>query len=299
MPKAKPSQRALNKDVTLSFGFVNIPVNIFGGTDSNHGIERHQYLPVKTGTQKVTKDDGTEVEVDVFEDHPVGRGEIDKTTGELLDYSQKAQVVKKIETEYGPVYVEDHEIEKLFTLEPDTLKITTFQPQHLFTQGNYPPKTVMQVEPTKMTTGKSKGSYNAANLKAYATLLKAMREEGVVAVGELTTRGTPKPVVLTPDGLLWQVWHTDAVREQRELPEVDLVDAEVKMLGQFIQTMKSTEILDLSDTRSELIQNFANEKAEAGDFSKTADTYTGPKAAEADSNFLAMLQASIDAAKAS
>ena len=299
MPKAKPSTRALNKDVTLSFGLVSFPVNIFTGTVSDHGISRHEYLPVKTGTQTITKDDGTTEEVDVFEDHPVGRGAIDKVTGELLDFDEKARVVKKIETEYGPVYVEDSEIEQLFTLEPDTLKITTFQPQHLFTQGNYLPETVMQIEPTKLSTGKNKGTYQAAGLKLYSTLLKAMREEGVVALGELTTRGKPKPVVLTPDGLLWKVWHTDAVREQRELPQADLVDAEVQMMCQLVNALKTTEVQDLTDVRSELIQNFANEKAEAGDFGKPVDTYAGPKPAEASSDLLAMLQASVDAAKAS
>lgn len=283
MPKAKPSQRALNKDVTLSFGLVNIPINLFTGTVSDHGISRHEYLPVEEDGQIV--------------DHPVGRGPIDKVTGALLTEEEKTKVVKKITTEYGPVFVEDSEIEKLFTLEPDTLKIKTFQPQHLFTQGNYLPKTVMQIEPTK-TSGKNKG-YSAAGLKLFGTLLKAMREEGVVALGELTTRGTPKPVVLTPDGLLWQVWHTDAVREQRELPEVDLVEAEVKMMGSLINAMKSTDVQDLSDVRSDLIQNFANEKAEAGDFSVPADTYAGPKAVEPDNDLLAMLQASVDAAKAS
>lgn len=284
MPKAKPSARALNKDVTLTFGLVSIPINIFSGTVSDAGITRHEYLPVTEGDKTV--------------DHPVGRGQIDKVTGELLTPEQRDQVVKKVETEYGPVYVEDSEIEKLFTLEPDTFKVKTFQPQHLFHQGNYLPKTVMQIEPTQTGTGKKKG-YNQATLKLFHTLLKAMRDEGVVAVGELTTRGTPKPVVLTPDGLLWQVWHTDSVREQRELPEADLVDAEVKMMGSLIEAMKTTEVQDLSDVRSELIQNFANEKAEAGDFDKVADTYAGPQAAEPSADLLSMLQASIDAAKAS
>ena len=284
MPKAAPSSRALNKGVTLNFGLISIPLDIYSGTVSDAGVTRHEYLPVDKG-------DGT------FEDHPVGRGQIDKVTGDLLTPEQRGQIVKKIETEYGPVYVEDSEIEKLFTLEPDTLKVLTFQPQHLFHQGNYLPKTVMQVEPAKTGTGKKK-AVNPINLKVFGTLLKAMREEGVIAVGELTTRGVPKPVILTPDGLLWQVWHTDAVREQRVMPEVDLVDAEVQGMGLLIQAMKTTEVRDLSDTRSELIQNFADEKAAAGDFAKPVDTYQPAAPAEASPDLLAMLAASVEAAKA-
>lgn len=287
MPKAAFSTRTLHKDITLSFGLVNIPINVFTGTVSSSsgdvGVSRHEYLPVE-------KEDGT------TEDHPVGRGAVDKVTGALLGPDEIAKVVKKIDTEYGPVYIEDAEIEKLFTLEPDTLKIHTFQPQHLFHQGHYVPKSLMFVEPNKTGTGKKKG-FNAATLKLFGTLLKAMREEGVIAVGELTTRGVPKPVVLTPDGALWQVWHTDALREQRELPEFDLNPAEVTMMGSLINAMKSTEPRDVSDVRSELIRNFATEKAEAGDFEKPVDTYAPKGAVEAAPDLMAMLAASVEAAK--
>lgn len=290
MPKAAPSGRALNKDITLTFGLVNIPINLYSGTVSEAGVTRHEYLPV---TKEVTKDDGTVEKV--TEDHPIGRGPVDKTTGELLTLDQRAQVVKKIETEYGPVWVEDSEIEALFKLEPDTLKIKTFQPQHLFYQGNYVPKTLTFIEPIQSGSGKKKG-YNAAAVKTLTTLFDAMRAEGVVAVGELTTRGVPKPVILTAEGICWQVWHTDSLREQRDLPEAETVPAEVTMMGNFISTMKSTEILDLSDERSALIQNFADEKAEQGDFTKPVDTYAANKPAEA-TDLMALLAASVEAAK--
>lgn len=282
MPKAGPSTRALNKDITLSFGLVNIPVNIFSGTVSDAGVTRHEYLPV-------VNDQG------VTEDHPVGRGSIDKVTGELLTPDQKAEVVKKIDTEYGPVWVEDGEIEALFTLEADTLKVKTFQPQHLFYQGHYVPERQMFIEPIQTGTGKKKG-YNASTLKLFHTLLEAMRADGVVAIGELTTRGVPKPVVLTPDGVLWQVWHTDSLREQRELPEAETNPAEVAMMGNLIAAMKSTDVLDLSDERSALIQNFADEKAANGDFSKPVDTYA-PAPAKESNDLLSMLAASVEAAK--
>lgn len=306
MPKAPASSRS-SGHVTLSFGLVNIPITLYAGTVSTqaHGVERHEYLPVKVGTKKVKDEDvssptyGQEIEVDEYEDHLIGRGQTDKSTGELLTPDQKAQVTKKIETEYGPVYVEDHEIEQLFTLEPDTFKVHEFEPLALFNTGrNYIPKNLMYCEPSKSGSG-SKKAYIPAALKLFSTLLKAMREEGVIAVGELTTRGVPKPAVLTPDGTLWLVYHTDALREQRELPEVDLVDAEVTMMGTLIQALTKTEPADLSDVRSELIQNFANEKAAAGDFGKTADNYQASAPAEPSLDLMAMLAASVEQAKAS
>lgn len=65
-----------------------------------------------TRTKFVVTEDG---------DHPVGRGQVHKTTGKLLEPG--GQVVKKIATEYGPVRVEDHEIEALFSLTPDSLVV--------------------------------------------------------------------------------------------------------------------------------------------------------------------------------
>lgn len=285
MPKAPASGRS-SGHVTLSFGLVNIPITLYSGTVSAHGVERHEYLPEEQA-------DGSVV------DHLIGRGLINKTTGELLTIDERAQVVKKIETEYGAVFVEDQEVEALFTLDTDTFKVTGFQPQALFATGQYTPKTKMFIEPSKTGTGKKKG-ISPTTLKLFGTLLKGMREEGVVAVGELTTRGVPKPAILTPDGVLWLVWHTDATREQRELPEADLVDAEVQMLRTLIGTMTTTEVIDLSDTRSELIQNFADEKAAAGDFGTPGtDTYVAATPAEPQVDLLAMLAASVEQAKAS
>jgi len=287
MPKAPPSTRASNH-ITLSFGMFSAPVSVYTGTVSDHGFTRHEYLPVET-----TNGNGEKVTVD----HSVGRGKIDKETGELLDSDQLARVQRKIETEYGPVYVEDDEVEKLFTVEANTLKITEFQPQHLFTQGNYVPEKLSFLEPTKVGSGKKKGPSPAA-IKLLNTLYKAMREEGVVAIGELTTRGLPKPVILTPDGKVYQVWHTDALREQRDLPEFDCVPGEVAMTRTFIQALTTTEVADLTDERSALIQSFADEKAAAGDFDKSEDTYVAPAVEEPSVDFAAMMQASIDAAKA-
>lgn len=279
MPKAKPSTRSAGH-VTLVFGLVNIPVTLYGGIVSAHGLERHEYVPSVDGT----------------EEHLVGRGKTDKVTGELLTIDQSLAITTKVETEYGAVFVADHEIEGLFSLEADTLKIKAFQPQAIFRQGNYVPKKLEYVEPSKSGTGAKKG-YMAVAVKLLGTLFEAMREEGMVAIGELTTRGVPKPVVLTPTGELWHVYHTDAVREQRELPEFQTIEAEVTMMRQLVSTLKTDEVLDLTDERSALIQEFADNKAAAGDFAKPeGDDYTPSTPTEPQVDLMALLAASVEQA---
>lgn len=307
MPKSPPSGRALNNVINMTIEGIPVPVRLFSGLNKSDGPERHQYLPVpvlgedgepKTQTIEVEVDgEKTEKEVPVVNNIRVGQIKSNRDTKEPLNDDQIAQIESKTETEFGPVYIEDHELEQLFTLKANSLEIFTFQPQHLFHQGNYVPNNIMYIEPQVSGSGKSKAPMEFS-VQMLATLFKAMREEGVVAVGELTTRGVPKPVVLTADGALWQVYHTNEVREQRPQAEVVLVEAEVDMMRTLIDQIRTTEVFDLTDERSTLIQDFAEKKAKAGDFGRPdADTYVAPEPKEPSVNLLAMLAASVENAK--
>lgn len=305
MPKAAPSTRSAG-NVNLTFNLVNIAVTLYTGTVSQHGLTRKEFHPVPVMeadgvTQKtieVTRDDGTKETLPVVEDHPVGRGLIDKITGDLI--ADQSNVVRKILTEYGPVYVEDHEIEDLFSITPDSVVVKKFQPLFLFHQGHYVPKTLQHVQPRVTGTGRKKGPDPVAT-KLLLTMLKGMREESSLAVVDITTRGIPKPGILLPDGTLWHIWHTDALREQRELPEpsasLPVVDAEVTMFRTLIKTMWSEEPLDLSDERSALIQAFADEKAALGDFGKPKEVEVTAPAPAAAPDLMALLAASVEQAK--
>lgn len=280
MPKANPSGRS-SGNVTLSFGMVSVLTTLYGGTVADHGITRNEFVVTPDG------------------DHPVGRGQTDKVTGELLEPG--AEIVKKIKTEYGPVYVEDSEIEALFQLTPDTLVVKEFQPQHVFEQGAYVPKSLLYLEPRKTGSGAKKGPDPIAT-KILTTLLRAMKAQNAIAVCELTTRGVPKPAVLMPDGRLWLTYYADATREQRELPEPHpsqpVLDAEVDQMSLFIKAMWSETALDFTDERSAAIQALADKKAAAGDFAKPdeAEVVAAPAAPVVD--LMAMLNASVEAAKA-
>lgn len=302
MSKSAPSTRATDHS-TFCFGLVNIPVSIFSGTDSKSGIQRKQFLSVPVmeedgETQKVetvTLEDGTTEERPVFEDHPVGKQDYDKMTGEPVPY---AEVQRKIETEYGYVYVEDGEIEKLFEITPRTLRVIAFQPQHLFFQGNYVPKSISFVEASKIAgKGRTKVD-NPAGQKALAMVFKAMREEGAMALCELTSRGVPKPAILMPDGTLWMLYNTDDLREQRPLPEIEVEDALVAQGRMLMKALWDDTVQDLTDKRAALIQAFADEKARAGDFGRAPETEEPEMQAVDSSDLMAMLAASVEQAKA-
>lgn len=285
MPKAAPSGRAANKvNLVLHVPIpgtdavfpMNIPVSLFTGTVSDHGITRSSFIPVPDG-----------------EDHEAGQRWYDKVT---LDNVEYGEIVKKIHTEHGPVYVEDHEVEKLFSITPDTITVKTFQPLHMFHQGHYVPKSLQFLEPQVTGTGKKKGPDTNA-IKVLNTLYAAMRKEGVCALLEVTTRGVPKPAILTPDGVLWFVYHTDALREQRELPEYDVQDGELSAFTTMIQKNHSTEVQDLTDERSALIQAFADEKAAEGDFGKPEAPAASAETKPAPDDLMALLMASVEQAE--
>jgi non-homologous end joining protein Ku len=291
---------------------VNIPVDVWSGTVNDHGISRKQFVSVPVMETVPDPDDPTKtIEVQktddegnlLFEDHPVGVKPYDKETGEDVD---RSQIVKKIATEYGFVYVEDQEIERLFEISPRSLRVIGFQPLHLFYRGNYVPKGLAFLEPSKLAVGKKKVP-NKAAAKSLTMLLTAMREESALAVIEYTNRGTPQPAILLPDGTLWAVYFTEELREQRELPEVPVAENEVAMGRTFIKAMWTTDPMDLEDKRTALIQAFADEKAAAGDFGRpevdedveeVQDEGTSDLAAALAAS-LAMLQAEQDAKKAS
>lgn len=302
MPKAKPSPRAY-EHALLSFGLINVPVSVFNGVVSDHGIKRSEFVtvpvmdeeidPVTGETKKVPRLDADGNQV--YEDHPVGRMAKDKITGEPIEPG--TPVVRKVATEYGFVEVADHEIEHLFQLEPKTLTIKAFQPRHLFDQGHYVPRSLYYVEAAKLKVGTKKMD-NLKAQQALALLLGAMAQENAIAVVEFTTHGQPKPAIMLPDGTLWLVYHTDALREQRPMPEFELAEAVLEQGRMLIKQSWSEQPLDLTDQRSALIQAFADEKAAAGDFGSAPAPQVETDVETVDgTDLLAMLTASVQQAQ--
>lgn len=273
MPRAPKPTRTYGK-AHLSMGMVNFPIDTYNAKVSDHGVSRKQFA----------KDTG----------NPVAYKKVDSVTDKALGTED---IASKIVTEYGAVEVADHEIETLFSITPDTIKVLEFQPQHLFAMGHYVPKGLLYVAPGKSEVGKKK-QVLPGTLEAYSIFMAAMRVRGLMAIVEFTNRGTPKPGILLPNGNLWLLLHTDEIREPLTPDLLEVPDEIANAAAdQFFAGQISTTVRDLTDERSALILAFADEKAKAGNFGAAPAPEVAAPAAPAG-GLMAALQASIDAARA-
>lgn len=274
MPRASKPTRTYGR-AQLSMGMVTFPIDTYNAKVSDFGIERKQF----------SKDTG----------NPVAYRKVDAVTGDPL---RQDQIVSKTSTEYGFVHITDSEIETLFSLTPDTIKVLEFEPQHLFTMGHYIPKGLLYTAPGKSEVG-SKKKVLPGTLEAYSVFMAAMKVRALMAVVEFTNRGIPKPGILLPNGSLWLIHHTDEIREPLT-PDLLEVDDEIANAAadQFFAGLVSHSVRDLSDERSALIQDFANKKAKAGNFDVSEEQTVVAEAKAPVGGLMESLRASVEAAKA-
>lgn len=255
---------------------IEIELAVYNQIVSEHGVTRNQFT---------------------VDGHPVGSAPVDKVTGEIIE---RSVIVKKIATSNGPVFVEDSEMEELFSVSPNTMTVKGYQPIDLFGTA-YVPHSPLAIEPAKKKVG-TKKVVNETSTQVLAGLLDAMRVENVCAVCEITTRGVPKPCVLLPDGTLWLVRSDDELREPRpsfqDTVPAEVIEAVRNQLVPFIQANTTTEPMDLTDVRSAAIMEYAEEKAAKGDFGAPRDTGDVVEVRESSStnDLMALLSASITAA---
>lgn len=272
MTRSPASTRAYEK-ATLTCGLLSVPISVFTATANDVGIKRNQFTA---------------------EGHPVGNAAIDKITNEMID---RADIVKKIATEKGPVFVEDYEIEALLDVSPKSIVIKGFQPRTLLGTA-YVTKSPYFIEVTPTTVGKKKVE-NKAGQQALAVILAAMAEEDAIALVEFTTRGVPKPAVLLPDGSMWCVYFDSELREQRPMPEVELSEQLLEQGRAFVKMLWNDEPEELTDERSARIQELADSKAAAGNFEPSDDEPAVAEDVTPDEpvDLMALLSASVEAAK--
>lgn len=279
--------------VTLTLGLMSVPVTLYNRT-VEYKTKRGQFVTIPD-------EDG------VAHDYRVGRQNVakDPDTSEIIERDGQPivvandQVEYKYATEYGYVFVTDDEIEKLLSIEPKSAKITAFQPMSLWHSGAYIPNgTTYQVEVTPITVGKKK-SPNKTGLKQFQLILGAMRKRNAFALVDLVSRGIPKPAVLLPDGTMWTLYVEEETREPREpQPEVPLADDERTVMAGFVEALLTKEPVSLHDHRTTLIQGYADEKAQAGDFSKPDAPETVEVVVEEESvDVMALMLASLESMK--
>lgn len=234
--KAAPAGRSLDT-VAIVIGMTSIPVSIFTATAEDDRITS-SYSEVG---------------------NPIGLKQYDKVTEQILT---KEQVVSMVDTETGPVYVDPAEVEAALGLTPKTLTVKGFHPTQYADQFVVKAHRVIEPAPSKI---KKAGKYtNVDNLQTQqqlSALLTAMDQYGVIAFGELVSRGRSYPVVLHADGRLDVVYHTEQVRAARESklvdPPAEMVAKSRDLIAEFI----TTEAPDLTDRRRAVTLELAAAKA--------------------------------------
>lgn len=285
--------------VTLTLGLMSITVSLYNRT-AEYKTTRGQFTTIDTVdpvTGEVTS-----------KDYRVGRQNVakDPETGEILLENgvpvavENSAIEYKYATDYGYVFVSDSEIEELLTIEPRSAKVVAFQPLSVWNSGAYiPTGQTFEVEVTPIPDGKRKVP-NRNGLLQFQVLLETMEQRGAFAVLDVVSRGIPTPAALLPDGTLWYLRVEEEIREPRgNKPDVEVPAEWRPVVGALLDAMWRDEPLSLHDTRVTAIQNFADEKASKGDFSKPEEPEVPDVVPQATVDILALLQASVDAAKAS
>lgn len=256
--------------VTLSFGLVSLPIALYSAT-TDAGFKRSQFTP-----------DG----------HPVGVKPYDKETGADVD---RSSIVKKVDTSQGPVVLTDDEIEQLFDLQPNSLRVLAIQPQ-AYVGSHYIPRSLMYVLPAKQVVGRKKVD-SPATQTAFALLCKALKERGAMALCELTSRGKPQPAVLLPNGRLWTVCYTENVREQPPLPDIEIPPAMLSQASLILDSMWEQEPRELADERTALLLAHAESKAREGRHDEAVTTDAAAPVASGVDDLMAALMQTVEQKK--
>lgn len=263
--KASPPQRATGT-FTLACGLLAIDLAVYSGTEETR-VARHEY-------------------VDGDPTRPVGRAQIDKTTGELIETSR---IVKMCTATSGAVVAVSDEQLLAGTLPSGECEVVTFVPVEDAWQ--YVTEGVYQLRPKARGTGKDKRA-NVAAEKAFAVVLAGMAERQVWALVRYSLRGPARYGLLTYEGDLYPCCTTDQVRERRDLPAPEVTAAEVAMVQTLIEAIGISTPIIVDETARQ-VQEMVDGLA-AG-IEPLAPMAEAPVVVD----LMASLMASVDAAKAS
>lgn len=234
-----PAPKRASASMTLSWGMVAIPVQLFSGTEDS-SFSRSEY---------VKNDDGTYSKV--------GRKPIIKETGGDVD---STQVVKAVEVEDGIVEISDEEVEGLIGATNGTAQIVCFIKQGVLFNGTYILGDLKQIRPAKRKSGKQ-SVYDPAATQSFALLMAAMRKTASFAILKVVTRNKPQFAALLPNGDLYTLLFDEQVRERLPMPEADIEREAVQMGVELIEIAMRDEPPTLHDDSTRRIIEYAEKKA--------------------------------------
>lgn len=255
-----PKPTRASGSMTISFGVVSLPVQYFSATEDG-GVKRNRFSPAG---------------------NPIKMQNVDSVTGDVVEYGDLKNMYT---TEDGTrVELSDEEMAAAASLDGSgTAKVLGVLPMSRL--GEYQQSALLQVRPQG---GKDKKP-SPANQKAFTLLSDALRQEDSFALLQYTSRGKTRAAALTGDGYLRVLAYDDEVRQPLDMPESSGSDAELNMARELIRTMRTDERIDLRDTASQSIRDYAEAKAK-GEMPeiKKADVQAGD-------DLMAALEASLKA----
>lgn len=227
-----PKPTRASGSMTISFGVVSLPVQYFSATEDS-GVKRNRFSPAG---------------------NPIKMQNVDSVTGEPVEFGD----LKNMYTAADGTKVEltDEEMAAAASLDGSgTAKVLGVLPMSRL--GDYQQSALLQVRPQG---GKDKKP-SPANQKAFTLLSDALREEDSFALLQYTSRGKTRAAAFTGDGYLRVLAYDDEVRQPLDMPESSGTDAELSMARELIKAMKTEDRIDLRDTASESIREYAEAKA--------------------------------------
>ena len=254
---------------SISFGLVNVPVKLYSAVHSQ-GLSFHQF------------EEGTNARV--------RNKRVSEKTGKEVDYED---IVKGYEVEKGHyVMVEPDELAEFNPRATRTIDIEDF-----VALGDIDP--IYYDNTYYLAPEDSEGAR-----KAYVLLLKAMEDQGKVAIGRLVMRNKQYLAAIRPlDGALavstmrfhdevMSPSEIDAIPTGRSAPRAQ--PAEVKMAGQIIDSMsREWDPKRYEDTYRVQVLDFLKKKAAGEDIVVEEEPEEQAKVVD----LMAALEASLDAAK--
>ena len=248
----------------ISFGMVSIPVKLYTATESKDIAFR----------QLVAEDL-----------KPLKQLRWSPTLDREIAYEELVKGYEYAKDQY--VIVDDEDFEQLPVPSKHTITISAFVNADEIDPVNY--EKAYQLDPEEI------------GVRPFALLLRAMEQEGLVALGKLALRQKEHLVALRPMGagriMLETLFYPDEIREFDgiDVSEVEVSDAEMKMATALVEMLReSFDPTKYQDAYREALMAMITAKLEGGQV--VADTEQAPATQPID--LMAALRASIEATQA-
>lgn len=257
---------------TIMLGLIPVPLRLFSPIETVESVKRKTFSP-----------DG----------NPVGMPLTDTVTGLKVS---KAECSMKVNVNDQWVELTDEEIAEVTSghaVDNGRVDVETFIPLEDL-DSRYRTYKWYQARPQERVTGsgKNKVRKNDPNAdKTFTLLLEAMKAEGVAALVRVGLRGPARYGALTPDGHLHFLQYDSEIRQERDMPEVDISEQELTMARTLIQGIGSSSPV-LEDHATEALVEYLEHKANGEVVERPAEA---PEATDNVLDLTAMLMASMKA----